>query len=333
MKTKQYDIGVTFNIPAAKGQEITGYEPGATYVPKAEANYVFDKVVLRDLMVWWRAALEGRANDGMYLFGPTGCGKSSAFVNFCALLNIPLYEKTVYEGMEFDVLTGRTEIVGGDTVFCYGVIPLAMGVTGEPGLLLINEVDRADDAILTGLYEVLAGRPLVLDANGHDVIEPQAGFVFSATGNTNMAGASSDYMNAKQQDMAFVDRFTKVEVGYPAPEVEEGILAKVVPDLNQDVAKKMVEVANDIRRLHTDGDRRIPLTMSTRSLLRWARLTMDYHFLSGMGESPLAYSLDRTLLNVADRPTRAAIQEIAELKFGVAFETTANSSNGGSSND
>ena len=117
MKTMQYDIGLTFGIEAAVGQFITGYEPGSQYVPSAEENYRFDKSVLRDLMVWWNMNLSGNNKDGMYLFGPTGAGKSAALVNFCALLNIPMYEKTIYEGMEFDVLMGRTEIVGGDTVF------------------------------------------------------------------------------------------------------------------------------------------------------------------------------------------------------------------------
>lgn len=310
MKTTQYDIGLTFGIDAAKGQFITGYEPGSIYAPKLEVNYRFDKTVLRDLMMWWNLTLAGQNNDGMYLFGPTGAGKSSALVNFCALLNIPLYEKTIYEGMEFDVLMGRTEIVSGDTVFCYGVVPKAMGVENQPGILLLNETDRADEAVLTGLYEVLAGRPLVLDAAGHDVIEAQAGFAFSATGNTNMAGATDDYNNAKQQDMAFVDRFWKVEVGYPSPEIELSVLEKVVPDLSVQLREGMVKVANAVRQLHTEGDNRIPLTMSTRTLLRWAQMTKAYAFLSSMGESPVNYALDRALLNIADRPTKKAITEI-----------------------
>lgn len=322
MKKQQYDIGLTFGIAAAKGQFITGYAPGAQYVPNAEANYQFDKIVLRDLMTWWAMTLAGDINDGMYLFGPTGCGKSTAFVNFCALLNIPVYEKTIYEGMEFDVLMGRTEILNGDTVFCYGVVPLAMGVNGEPGILLLNEIDRADDAVLTGLYEVLAGRPLVLDAAGHDVIEPKEGFAFSATGNTNMAGATDDYTNAKQQDMAFVDRFWKVEVHYPSPEVELSVLEDVVPDLSTALKKGMIKVANDIRSLHTEGDNRIPLTMSTRTLIRWAKMTKAYAHLFEMGESPITYALDRALLNVADRPTRSAITEIVNLQLGTSINVS-----------
>lgn len=318
MKHKQYDIGLTFGLDAAKGQFITGYEEGGLHVPNAEANYQFDKKVLRDLMTWWNMRLTGEVDDGMYLFGPTGCGKSTALVNFCALLNISLYEKTIYEGMEFDVLMGRTEIITGDTAFCYGVVPLAMGVNDEPGILLLNEIDRAGDAVLTGLYEVLAGRPLVLDAAGHDVIEPQEGFAFSATGNTNMAGATDDYSNAKQQDMAFVDRFWKVEVNYPSPEVELTVLNDVVPDLSTELKKGMIKVANDVRSLHTDGDNRIPLTMSTRTLIRWAKMTKAYAYLSNMGESPVIYALDRALLNVADRPTKSAITEIVNLQLGAS---------------
>lgn len=332
MKLKQYDIGETFGIEAAKGQFVTGYEPGSQYVPQAEEHYRFDRGVLRDLMVWWNMNLNGVNKDGMYLFGPTGAGKSAAFVNFCAKLNIPLYEKTIYEGMEFDVLMGRTEIVGGDTVFMYGVVPLAMGVQGEPGILVLNEIDRADDAVLTGLYEVLAGRPLVLDAAGHDVVVPDKAFCFGATGNTNMAGTSDDYSNARKQDLAFVDRFWKVSVGYPEKEVEVGILKSVIPDLSDVLCDKMVDVANDIRNLHTEGDNRIPLTMSTRTLLRWGQLTHAFHGFSSVGVAPIAYAMDRALLNVADRPTRAAIIEVAELHIGDSWTSNpaqAAASNGG----
>ena len=331
METKQYDIGLTFGIKEAEGMHITGYEPGSKYVPDVDPNYRFDKGVLRDLMVWWNMNLQGINKDGMYLFGPTGAGKSAAFINFCGRLNIPMYEKTIYEGMEFDVLMGRTEIAGGDTVFMYGVVPLAMGAEGEPGVLVLNEIDRADDEVLTGLYEVLAGRPLVLDAAGHDVVTPEQGFCFAATGNTNMGGADDDYSNANKQDLAFVDRFWKVTVGYPAKEVEVSILEDVVPDLSDTIREKMVDIANDIRELHTEGDNRIPLTMSTRTLIRWGQMTHAFHFLAGMNISPIAYAMDRALLNVADGPTRHAIIEVGKLHIGDAWDDI-DSSQGSASN-
>lgn len=321
MKTKQFDIGKTFGIPQAVGQFITGYEPGSEYVPDVDPNYRFDKGVLRDLMVWWSMNLAGTNTDGMYLFGPTGAGKSAAFINFCGLLNIPMYEKTIYEGMELDVLMGRTEIAGGDTVFMHGVIPLAMGVTNEPGILVLNEIDRADSEVLTGLYEVLAGRPLVLDAAGHEVVKPLQGFCFGATGNTNMGGADDDYSNANKQDLAFIDRFWKVKVGYLPKDVELNIMESVLPELNPELRVKMVDIANDIRSLHTEGENRIPLTMSTRTLLRWGQMTHAYHFLSDMNISPISYAMDRALLNVADGPTRTAIVNVAELHIGDAWDS------------
>lgn len=323
MKEKIYDIGETFNFPQIQGASVMGYEAGSVNVPKIEPRYQFDIDVLRDLLIWWNMVREGKTNDGMYLFGPTGAGKSSAFVNFCARLNIPLYEKTIYEGMEFDVLMGSTEIVGGDTVFCYGVVPLAMGVTNEPGILLLNEIDRADDAVLTGLYEVLAGRPLVLDAGGHDVIEPQHGFCFASTGNTSMAGADDNYINAKKQDLAFVDRFIKVKIDYLPAEVETEILRASSPLLEDDVCVKMVELANAVRSLHTEGDNRIPFTLSTRGLLRWAALTSEYLPIPALSQPPLMYALDRSLLNTADPVSRAAIMTHVDLLFGESMSGNA----------
>lgn len=316
MKEKQFDLGLTFGLKKAEGVMITGYEEKTVFVPQPEENYIFAADILRDLATWWMSGTP----DGFYLFGPTGCGKSAALVHFCAMLNIPLYEMTLFDGMEFDVLQGRIDIVEGDTVYNYGALPLAMGINDQPGIFLANEIDQANEGVLTGLYEVLAGRSLSLDAGGMDVVQPKQGFRIAATGNTSMLGDDTGlYVGTRRQNLAFLDRFWKIKARYPSVEVETKILALTAPGLPETIRDKTIKVANDIREQfmgESSSDNAIELTMSTRTLVRWAQMTMMYHKAADAGCDPLYYALDRALLNAADSGTRKAITTIAELHIG-----------------
>lgn len=314
MEKHNYDLGATFNVPELEGQVIEGYKDATYFVPNDEPDYQFTLELLCDVMVWYT----GLSTDGLYLFGPTGCGKSSALMVFCARLNIPLYEKTMYDGLEFEGLLGRTSILEGDTQFNYGPLPLAMGVTNQPGIFLVNEIDQANEGVVTGLYEVLEGRPLTLEADGIDVIKPIPGFRIAATGNTNMLGDQSFHYNgAIKQNLAFLDRFMKIELGYPSASIEEGLLAKVAPELTDELRTRMVKTASAIRDLFlSDNESAIDITMSTRGLLRWAALCVKYKFVTQLGHSPHMYALDRALLFAATPPVKQAIISIVNLEIG-----------------
>lgn len=314
MEKHNYDLGAVFNVAELQGQTIEGYKEATTFVPDDEPGYQFSLELLCDLMVWY----QGLSNDGLYLFGPTGCGKSSAITVFCARLNIPLYEKTMYDGLEFEGLLGRTSILEGDTQFNYGPLPSAMGVTGQPGIFLINEIDQANEGVVTGLYEVLEGRPLTLDAEGIDVVKSLSGFRVAATGNTNMLGDQSfNYNGAIKQNLAFLDRFMKINIGYPDAAIEICLLAACAPNLSDELRERMVKAATSIRELFlSDDETAIDITMSTRGLLRWAKLCELYKFVSQLGKAPHMYALDRTLLFAATPPVKEAIINIVNLELG-----------------
>ena len=60
----------------------------------------------------------------------------------------------------------------------------------------------------------------------------------------------------------------------------------------------MVSYTNDIRKqfMGTDsGPDALSVTLSTRTLLRWAGLTLAYHPLSAQDISPIIHALDRAL--------------------------------------
>ncbi len=310
-----------------KDQFIEGFEPsGNEHVPESDPHWVWDKRSLLPLVIWW----EHPELDGFYLYGDTGAGKSALLRNFAAALNIPFYERTVYEGLEFaDVLT-TTDLVDGTTVTSYGMLPQAMGVLGYPGIFNADDVDRADPAFLSGFYEVLQGQPVVTGVGGVDVVKPMRGFRITATGNTALRGDQLGvYNGAKPQDIALLDRFVKVRALYLPKRREKSLLKRVVPGLDASLIDAMVDVANEYRKGfmgNSTSNAALPFPMSTRALVRWARLAYAYR----NSPSALMDTLALAHLNGADDDpaTKLAMVKIAEGKLGTGFTNPASGDSG-----
>lgn len=83
----------------------------------------------------------------------------------------------------------------------------------------------------------------------------------------------------------------------------------------------MVEYANEVRRLfmgesgNSYNTASIEITFSTRSLLRWADLTIRYQPLARQGIQPVSYALDRALGFKACKETRAMLHELVQRVF------------------
>lgn len=305
-------------------QYLEGYEPsGCEHVPDPDPHWVWDKRTLLPLVIWW----ENPELDGMYLYGDTGAGKSALLRNFAAALHIPFYERTIYEGLEFAEVLTTTDLVDGTTVTSYGMLPQAMGVLGFPGIFNADDVDRGDPAFLSGFYEVLQGQPVVTNVGGVDVVKPLRGFRISATANTAGRGDQLGvYQGAKPQDIALLDRFMKVRAKYLQKRQEKSLLKKIIPDLQPKIVDIMVDIANDYRRGFmgtSTAHNALPFPMSTRALVRWARLAYAYR----ASPSAIYDSLDLAFLNGADDDpaARLAMKKIAEGKIGPTFDNSAKS--------
>lgn len=323
LQPKDYSLLEAFGAGLPANRTIMGFEPSnCRFVPKPDPHWRWDRAVLRDLIVWWQ---EG-GTDAAHLFGPTGAGKSSALRNFCAGLRIPMYEKTMHQAVEFEQLVTVVDLAEGSTITSYSYLPLAMGAEGYPGIFVANEIDRADPGAVVGLNEVLEGQPLLVHLGGLDPVVPEAPyFRISSTGNSALAGDMvGGYVSVKQQDMACADRYWKLKVGYPEPTVEEEVLDAAVPQLPKPLRTKMIEVANDIRTAfmgESTSVAALPITMSTRALKRWARMTYAFRGAKDASLNPVTYALDRALLNGADGmpEVRRAVLELVKGRFGDAM--------------
>lgn len=308
--TKLFQVAKTFDVKAPKEVVVEGFADASDpHIPPKEAEYVFRKDHLRDVL----AFLSRPRSDGLFLTGPTGAGKTSLIRQVAARLNWPVQEINCHGRMEFADLLGQWTMVNGDMEFLYGPLSIAMR---KGHILVLNEIDLAEPQELAGLNTVLDGAPLVIPQKGGEVIPPDRAFRVVATGNSKGLGDQTGlHAGVLQQNIALMDRFRVLEVGYMEPAEEESLLARVAGAVSEDIRKTMVMVANEVRRLFlgdTDNPGQLSITMSTRSLVRWACLTLDFKG----APSPLEYALERTMLMRADKEQREAILRIAKDKFG-----------------
>lgn len=319
---KPFPVARTFGIKAPKSLVVEGFvDESNPYIPPKEDEYVFRKDHLRGVL----AFLSRPRTDGLFLTGPTGAGKTSLIRQVAARLNWPVQEVNCHGRMEFGDLLGQWTMVNGGMEFLYGPLVTAMR---EGHVLVLNEIDFAEPQELAGLNTVLDGAPLVIPQKGGEVILPDPKFRLVATGNSRGQGDQTGlHSGVLQQNIAFMDRFRVIEVGYMDPSEEEPLLARVAGAVTEDIRKTMVAVANEIRRLFlgdNDNPGELSLTMSTRSLVRWACLTLDYK----SAPRPLEYALERALLTRAGKEEREAILRVAKDKFGELWNGTVSADAG-----
>jgi len=319
MELTKFKVGETFGIDAPAAATVPGYKmdesaPWAQFVPETDPDYVFSSESFRDLNAWWNLTnVPGMLeSEGFLAFGPKGTGKTSLILQVAARLNIPVIEITGHGRLEVDDLLGRNTIVDGDILFQDGPFTTAARLGTW---VLVNEIDAMDPSQQVGLNSLAERRSFMIPQTG-EIVEPHPNFRFLATANTNMGGDSEgSFAGVQRQNSAFADRFMFSEVDYPDAKTEQSILESTVPGVKDDWRKIMVEFANDIRNLYKEGG--IDVVLSTRSLIRWAKLTQAFSRAQGL-QSPVKYAMLRAFGLQADVDSRTLLEE--RLKCAIAEE-------------
>lgn len=314
--THKFSIKETFQVPAPDKAFAIGYADASNpFIPTLNKGYVFRKEFLREVL----AFLKDPSGDALFVTGPTGSGKTSGVCEIAARLNWPVQQLTAHGRMELADLIGHHALVSSAPgqapvmQFMYGALSIAMR---EGHILLINEVDMLDPAELSGLNDVLEGRPLVISQNGGEVIKPHAMFRIIVTGNSTGAGDDTGlYQGVLMQNIAAMDRYRFTCVEYMEPAAEMLLLEKATPNLPVLLREGMVKIANEVRKLFV-GDAQsggqISITLSTRTLVRWAKLTLAFRG----APNAMAYALEQALLARAKPEEKVAILRIAQDVFG-----------------
>lgn len=311
---KQYDLKETFSLPDGipKGILLDGNEHATEFTPAVDPDYVFRVELLRDMTGFWMSG-----ERAMLVTGYAGCGKTSLIEQWHARLNLSLLTVVAHPRMEIADLVGHyIPTASGGMAFHYG--PVARAAL-EGISVLIDEYFVLDPGVATGLNALLQGGMLYIPETG-EVIRPKEGFrVFAAT---NPADVGAGFFGRNTQDAANQDRFYTVCVGYPLPEEETPLIQKVLMQqgiedqaVAQMYAERMVDVAGRVRKLYcgeSDDAGAIDMTLSTRSLKRWAALFMMF----SQVDRPEIYSLQRAVTNRANPETAKAIHDLVDLVFG-----------------
>ncbi len=196
------------------------------------------------------------------LVGPTATGKSlCAFEAFDRKKS----KKTVFviEGheslKEFDLLGSYTPDGKGEFVWRDGVLVQAMK-TG--GYLFIDEANRMPTRTLNILLGVISRGAVVLTEHGSEEVKISDGFQVVMAMNLGRGYAVNTL------DTALLNRFSSVlEFRYLPPREEEDLLVEE-SKIDPEIARIMVKVANETRRLKRNKE--LSGEITPRGLFAWA---------------------------------------------------------------
>jgi len=219
------------------------------------------------------------ARQNVFIYGPTGCGKSHICHQVAEALNLRFAFVSCTSGMSEGVLGGRLLPVGKSGTFEY-VISEFIDCYENGGVFLLDEIDAADPNVLLLVNAALAnGHVAVPNRPSKPYAKRHADFVCVAAANTVGTGADRLYSGRNKLDAATLDRFAigKVLMGY-----DERVEADLCPDAV--LREKLQKYRKAIL------EHRLERAMSTRFMrdaykmmteCQWTMADIDEAFFSG----------------------------------------------------
>lgn len=192
---------------------------GAEYI--IEIQLLEDEKVVKKFPDTYHAVFEdlltlGKAREEIFLYGPTGCGKSYVCEQLSRALGLPFAFVNCTAGMSEGVIGGMLLPVGEAGKFEY-LISEFIKCYENGGVFLLDEIDAADDNVLLFINNALAnGRCAISKRPDKPYAERHPNFVCVAAANTFGTGADRMYSGRNKLDMATLDRFGigKLVMGY-----------------------------------------------------------------------------------------------------------------------
>jgi cobaltochelatase CobS len=344
-----------FDISVPDHVMVPVYTDRTPNVPQVDDTYTFERVSLKKVLQW----LDGSFGKNLLLTGPTGCGKSSLIEQVCARLNIEVWRVGAHGKLEFPELLGSTQLVPGAmantdgllakagaaisalfkgttdgesvlqwlqrsfsngvvTRFVYGPAVLA---AQRGGVLLMDEANFLHPSTVGAFNTTLDGGTLLIPDTG-EVIVPASAFRICFTGNAMDGGDDmSLHRGIQRMNVALMNRFLSIRCDYMNAVQEAAVIGKTV-DLPGDLVSDLLSVAADTRKSFKDGA--IETTISTRVLVRWAKLIQaQKYLLPTAAESVVTEALNFALLDAANPVDAAAINLVLKKTLGGKTFTVA----------
>lgn len=241
-------------------------------------DYIPDEMMLRRTLAWW---FSPRCKP-LGLFGETGTGKTEMLLYVADRLNEPCYINKIHPAFMPEELEGSKELVGTPNgVITRNTLGLAAKAFKHGGLLILDEVDKANAALGCSLHGLVDGKPWPIEQFSC-VLNQHSMFRVSATANTMGEGGNERYHTSNRMDSALRSRFGWLKTQFPEQAREMAILQKKFPKLPNPMLKDCVRLANAFRDAllgqKRDGniDNPINAVFSTRTLVHWCHYTMVF---------------------------------------------------------
>ena len=238
-------------------EPVVAYQNGA--MPQAASARPYYQSVGNEETVFKAAYRQGLS---LVLKGPTGCGKTRFVEAMAHDLGRPLITVACHDDLTTADLVGRYLLRGDETVWVDG--PLTRAVR-EGAICYLDEVVEARQDTTVVLHPLADyRRQLPIERLGV-TLDAAPGFGLVVSYNPGYQSVLKDLKDSTRQ------RMVAIEFGFPAPEVEEGI---VVHEAGVDAAtaSELVRFGQAIRRLETGGLREVA---STRVLIAAGRLIVE----------------------------------------------------------
>jgi len=233
------------------------YQNGA--MPQADSQRPYYQPVGNEETVFKAAYRQGLS---LVLKGPTGCGKTRFVEAMAHDVGRPLITVACHDDLTTADLVGRYLLKGDETVWVDG--PLTHAVR-EGAICYLDEVVEARQDTTVVLHPLADyRRQLPIERLGV-TLDAAEGFGLVVSYNPGYQSVLKDLKDSTRQ------RMVAIEFGFPAPEVEEGIVAHE-SGADPATAAELVRFGQAIRRLETGGLREVP---STRVLIAAGRLIVE----------------------------------------------------------
>jgi MoxR-like ATPase len=230
------------------------------FIPKIDPNYHFDTYATKVI----RSALS--MHENLYVYGDTGCGKTTHLEQVCAVLNHGLIRINPHDGITREMFLGGMKLINNETIFVEGALPTAMR---NGYVFLVDEISFLPPNLTAILNPIGEKNGKLYIPETSEWITPQPGFCIFATDNTGGKGdRTGNYTGTEVQNTATLDRFAFcLKMDYLPQDKELEMLVKRFPNQNTTEIEKMLTFARDIRSAFSRGE--LSITLSTRKLIKF----------------------------------------------------------------
>jgi nitric oxide reductase NorQ protein len=203
-----------------------------------------------------------RQGLSLVLKGPTGCGKTRFVEAMAYDLDRPLITVACHDDLTTADLVGRYLLRGDETVWVDG--PLTRAVR-EGAICYLDEVVEARQDTTVVLHPLADHRRQLPIERLGVTLDAAPGFGLVVSYNPGYQSVLKDLKDSTRQ------RMVAIEFGFPAADVEEGIVAHEA-GVDGATATELVRFGQAIRRLESGGLREVA---STRVLIAAGRLVAE----------------------------------------------------------